>query len=97
MSAATAATCGAAAEVPKKGLKGGSVVVTPSVPVRSGLKRTSGTGKRIVEGPAALKDSKTNGLLAGEAATARTAGTAAWPSTLEAGTLNSSKMDRTVP
>src|SRR5204863_8142816 len=62
--AATAAECGAAAEVPKKRQAGGHsgkppafVMLTPSNAARSGLGRVSGAGKPIVVGPRELKDS----------------------------------------
>ena len=40
-SAAIAAACGAAADVPKNGAKSGTLVVTPSAAVMSGLRRSS--------------------------------------------------------
>ena len=56
--AATPATWAAAAEVPQKGLSPplGRLVATQSTPVTSGLKRVSGAGERIVEGPPELRD-----------------------------------------
>src|SRR5262245_19346705 len=85
-SAATAATCGAAADVPKKGLSppGGSVVMTPSNPARSGFDRVSGTGKKIFTGPCELKSSTVDspGLFTPMAAAVNTTGTAACPKML---------------
>src|SRR5262245_17212880 len=80
--AATAAAWGAAADVPKNGLKPGRLVATPSTAFRSGLVRVCGSGNRMVTGPAELKSSTMLGLLAGDADTARTSGTALWPTTL---------------
>ena len=56
-SAATAATCGAAAEVPKNGVKSGREVLTPSAAATSGLVRTSWVGKKSSHGPCELKPS----------------------------------------
>src|SRR5690349_8738611 len=50
-SAAIAAACGAAAEVPKNGVKSSSEVETPSAAVMSGFCRTAGDGKNIRRGP----------------------------------------------
>src|SRR5262249_20998488 len=58
-------------------------------PVRSGFARTWTDGKKIVDGPAELYGCTVDGLLAGEAATANTSGTAAWPTMLPALLLNS--------
>ena len=60
-SAATAAECGAAAEVPKKVQDGGQygkppafVIVTPSKPARSGFGRIAGAGNETTDGPREL-------------------------------------------
>src|SRR5262245_58568702 len=77
--AATAATWGAAAEVPQKGFQSGRLVATQSAPVRSGLRRTSIEGMNSVTGPCELKGSMVAGSSAGAAATVSTSGTAEWP------------------
>src|SRR5262249_16591990 len=62
-SAATAAECGAAADVPRNGLNSppsGSVVTTPSNPARSGFGRVAGEGKKMGAGPLLLKVSTTS-------------------------------------
>ena len=53
MSAATAATCGAASDVPKKGFENPAapVTATPSIPVTSGLARVSAFGNNRSHGP----------------------------------------------
>src|SRR5262249_33684828 len=56
MSAATAAVCGAAADVPKNGAKPGTAVVTPSKPAMSGFGRSLGVGNATRAGPCELYD-----------------------------------------
>ena len=76
-SVATAAALGAAALVPKKGLKPGADVLTPSAPARLGFWRTCGLANRTPvrsnrrnAGPRELNDS-------GSSSSARKCGTAA--------------------
>src|SRR5439155_15908293 len=93
-SAATAAECGAAADVPKKRQNGGQEgtppaleIDTPSNAVRSGLARVSGKGKKSVRGPCELKNSSSSspGSRTSIAPTAITSGTAGWPMMLPEG------------
>src|SRR5215470_233745 len=46
INATTPATCGADADVPGKGEKGGTVVLTSSGPMTSGFRRTTGVARR---------------------------------------------------
>ena len=75
-SAATPAALGAAALVPKNGLKPATLVATPSAAVRSGLLRSSGaasrlpaTSKSLNAGPRELNASGVAGVAWFEAAT----------------------------
>ena len=79
------AASGAAAEVPKNGLKAGASVVTPSMPTMSGLARDSGAGKLISTGPCELYGSMMSRAARATAPTATTPGTAGWPMMLPAG------------
>lgn len=87
--AAIPATCGAAADVPKKGVEKppAPVIDTPSVAVTSGFNRCTNVGKKMVDGPRLLIGSIGRaGLCAFIAAAANTPGTAAWPKMLSPGT-----------